>query len=76
MKASSISAANDLVASCGLLFTDQPKAPSFVLAGAFGCKRINQHTFGTEQTNSAVSLGCMLTNFTLSGDAVEENSRS
>ena len=26
----------DLIASCGLLFTAQPKAPAFVLAGASG----------------------------------------
>jgi hypothetical protein len=26
----------DVVAFCGLLFTAQPKAPAFALAGAFG----------------------------------------
>ncbi len=26
----------DLVASCGLLFTGQPEAPAFIVAGAIG----------------------------------------
>jgi len=33
---SSVKQAVDLIVSCGLLFTAQPKAPAYTKAGAFG----------------------------------------